>query len=327
MKKILLVLIIFILGHAAKGAEAEGRIVFYREADYQGAALGFRIYVNSQVLTWMHNNSYFSYSCPAGDYYLTADRGRQSLTLQVEAGQTYYVRLGFRTGFWKSYSELILVDERSALPALTYGDMRELDGTPLQRPRFRLGAGLLTGAGFSSHAMFLMDNHKESSLSFGGGMGAGVRLGCELGQHFDLMLALHHQWSTLIPGMHNGSASFYRGRLSLTPSGIIPLQGGDHMRLKLGAGPDYYPGGGLTVKASAIPGGTNWGWEYLSAWGYHMSMIWEMNPSRRWTMDFGLRYNEVRHKAREEVYRRLSSSLTNPSGSGIDMSVGFYINF
>lgn len=327
MKKLIFIIAMICLGQAVKASDQQTRIIFYRDYNYNGSAVSFRVYANDQMLIRIRNNSYYTWDCQPGLYTLTIDKGLEPFTLQVDEGQTYYVRVGLRTGLWQTNTEMLLVDPQSAVPALQYGSMRELQPGPWVRPKNRLGLSLIAGFGFNSFDMFMLENNKESSLSFGSGVGIAARYGYEFGRHFDLMAGYQYHSGGLVPAIENGTASFRRSRLSLTPSGIIPLQGGDNMRLKLGAGIDYYTGGYLKIESAGIPGGFNDTWDYKNALGFHIAMVYEMNPSENWTMDMGLRWNTVNHEINTNRFRAFDPGMMQPSGSGIDLTMSFYYNF
>lgn len=311
-----------------------GRIVFYREHNYQGSAVSIPIYMNQSVLVKLRNNSYFEYDCMPGDYVFSLNRqGEAPLTLSVEAGETYYLRLGFRMSFWSSVPEMLLVDAASAVPAISSGQMRQI--TPemlnLPRPVNRIGLNLATGFGFKNHPFFELEDGGESKVSFGGGFAIGLKYGREFSKHFDLSSELNYQFSTLRPPLTNADVTFSRGILSVTPSYIIPIREGDEMRVKLGAGLDYYWGSRLKIESRGIPGGFDDTWKYQNALGPHLNAILEMNLSDKASFIYGLKYYHVRYnfdssdfKSPEEV---VFPQLRQTSGAGIDMLLGFFLHF
>ncbi|MEE4177945.1 MAG: DUF2846 domain-containing protein [Bacteroides sp.] len=336
MKKHLsLVVILFGMFISVFAQEPEtGRIVFYREQNFQGSAVSIPVYVNHKQVVKLKNNSYFEYDCIPGDYAFSLNRkGEAPLTLRVEAGETYYLRLGFRMSFWSSVPEMLLVEGASAVPAISSGQMRQI--TPemlnLTRPSNRIGINLAAGFGFKNHPFFEIEGGGKSKISLGGGVAIGLKYGREFGKHFDLSSELNYQFSNLRPPITNGDVTFSRGILSVTPSYIIPIREGDEMRVKLGAGLDYYWSNRLKIESSSIPGGFNDIWTYQNALGPHFNAILEMNLSDKASFIYGLKFYHVGYtfnSAERFTPEEVSfPELRETSGAGMDMLLGFFLYF
>lgn len=111
MNKTLLLLISLTLlgGCAATGkkftsveaaTETEGLIYFYRPHILTGSGVDMNILNNNRLVTTIENQQFIKYSAAPGVYNLHLDifGSNQKLELPVEPGETYFVRLGFRTG-------------------------------------------------------------------------------------------------------------------------------------------------------------------------------------------------------------------------------------
>ena len=306
-------------------------IVLYRENIYQGSAVTYKINVNDTLLIRLKNASFYSFDAAPGEYAFRINKSLQpELTVKVEENKAYYIRMGLKMTFWSSVPELILVDSVSALPVIRSGELRELDGSnlPVDRPDHRIGISLGVGFGFENFPMFTTVDGDDSKVSFGGGFGVGIRYGYEFSRHFDLAGEAIYQSSGLRPYLKNASASFNRFMVSLTPSYIIPIDGGDGMRIKLGAGPDLFLSPELKIKGSKVAGGFNDTWSYGGTAGFHVTGIFEMNPSEKWSVIYGLKYYNAAYKFESGgVYAPMDNQLRTPDGSGIDLLFGFNYHF
>ena len=337
MKKFLgfFALLMFVMNPAIGQVPAgNGKIIFYREYNYVGSGTTMRIYLADTLLVRLRNNSYLEFDCRPGQYLFSVNRpGQAPLSLEVEPGETYFIRLGIRHGLWNAIPEMLLVDEASALPAIESGQMRQLSLDEMNKPRSanRIGIDLAAGFGFKNHPFFEIIGGGESKISLGGGVGIGLKYGREIGRHFDLSSELMYQFSTLRPPLTNADVTFSRGILSVTPAYIIPIRDGEEMRLKLGAGFDLYWGNQLKIESSSIPGGFNDNWKYQTAFGPHASAIFEMNFSEKASFIYGLKFYQVNHSF-DSSERYLPEEVSFPelnetSGAGLDLLFGFYLYF
>lgn len=308
------------------------KIVIYRENVYQGSAISYKVYLNDAFLVKLKNNSYFEYECFPGDYRMYASNlAGSGISLKVEEGKTYYVRFGINVGFWQSTADVILVDSTSALSAIYGRNLKSLNenGEPVERPKNRIGFLFPFGGGFESHDLFTLENGDEASLSFGGGIGIGLTYGHEFNRYFDLSFDAVYKSSFLSPSIKNGDATFSRFYLSATPAVIIPVDGGDRMRFKIGAGPDLYLGNKFELEGREA-GGFDDIFTYESAFGFHLSVVFELNVSDNCTFSYGLKWYDVSYdyeKCKNGYYFTDYESIYSPSGSGIDFLLGINFHF
>lgn len=306
------------------------KIVFYREPNYVGSAVSYKVFVGDSAIIKLKNNSYYSYSCLPGEYDIQIGKLQETkLRLKVEQGKTYYLRFGIRIGVWSSIPELLLVDSVSAYPAINSGSMRKLDkqNTPFVRPKNRLGLNLNIGGGFEGSTMARTITGENSTISSGGGYAIGLKYGHEFNRHFDVAIDFNYQFSQLRPFLNNAEVTFGRGVLSITPSYIVPIDGGDAMRLKFGAGIDGYLGPKMEMDLSQLYGLKDT-WTYKNSVGYHLSAIFEWNIADNWSLNYGLKWYNVSYSFEKgNNSYPIVDKLTNPNGSGIDFLMGFYYHF
>lgn len=82
----------------AEPAEADatpqtGRIVFFRPKKFAGGAISFKVREGEAVLGKLSNGSFFIAEVPAGEhlYHARSEGKDDTLAIEVEAGETYYV--------------------------------------------------------------------------------------------------------------------------------------------------------------------------------------------------------------------------------------------
>ena len=87
---------------AAPGATANpnmGTIVFFREKKFAGAAVGYKVRENDVELGRLRNGTYFAIQATPGQHqYTVHSEAKDILTLEVDAGETYYVQGGVTIG-------------------------------------------------------------------------------------------------------------------------------------------------------------------------------------------------------------------------------------
>jgi hypothetical protein len=317
--------------HVAYAGDNMGKVVFFREYSYQGAAINYKILNGDSTIVRLRNNAYYEYHCLPGKYEFHVDKFKNSGTgIMVEPGKTYYIRFGIRAGMWKMIPELLQVDSISAYPKIYQTKLRKQEhfDTPFERPKSRLGLNFNSGFGFQDTQLITTTDGGKSSLSAGGGTAVGLKYGYELNRSFDLAVDVFYQYSELMPRLKNGSINFGRGVFSVTPSYIIPIQGGDGRRIKAGAGFDYYFGNRMNFKTSSIPGGINDNWIYKNALGFHANFIYEINFSEKVSFNYGLKYYNVSYSF-ESGYKTypLGQDLITPNGTGLDLMLGIFYHF
>jgi hypothetical protein len=78
---------------AAPAADSHGTVVFFRPSKFVGAAIGFKVRENGVELGKLRNGKYFVLKVAPGTHqYEVHSEAKDILTLEVEAGQTYYVQ-------------------------------------------------------------------------------------------------------------------------------------------------------------------------------------------------------------------------------------------
>lgn len=81
--------------HARIGAppEGKGQVVFFRPAKFAGAAIGFKVREGDTELGKLRSGNYFVAVVEPGTHeYTVHSEAKDVLTLEVEAGETYYVQ-------------------------------------------------------------------------------------------------------------------------------------------------------------------------------------------------------------------------------------------
>lgn len=84
------------------GAAPEGKaqIVFFRASKFTGAAIGFIVREGQTELGKLRNGNYFVATVEPGTHeYTVHSEAKDVLTLEVEAGETYYVQGSISMGF------------------------------------------------------------------------------------------------------------------------------------------------------------------------------------------------------------------------------------
>jgi hypothetical protein len=70
-----------------------GTVIFFRPSKFVGAAIGFKVRENGQELGKLRNGKYFVLKVAPGVHqYEVQGEAKDMLTLEVEAGETYYVQ-------------------------------------------------------------------------------------------------------------------------------------------------------------------------------------------------------------------------------------------
>ena len=73
--------------------EGKGQIVFFRPSKMMGAAIGFKVREGEMELGKLRNGKYFIANVEPGTHeYTVHSETKDVLTLEVEAGETYYVQ-------------------------------------------------------------------------------------------------------------------------------------------------------------------------------------------------------------------------------------------
>lgn len=83
-----------------KPAAGKGQIVFFRPTKLMGAVISFKVREEKQELGVLHNGTYFVLDAEPGKHsYVVHSEAKDVVTLEVEAGEVYYVRGSINMGF------------------------------------------------------------------------------------------------------------------------------------------------------------------------------------------------------------------------------------
>ena len=87
-------------GKVGAPAEGKGQIVFFRPSKFTGAAIGFKVREGETELGKLRSGKYFIASVEPGTHeYTVHSEAKDVLTMEVEAGETYYVQGTITMGF------------------------------------------------------------------------------------------------------------------------------------------------------------------------------------------------------------------------------------
>lgn len=311
--------------------EEYGKIIIYRPKNFQGSIVNLKIDVNDSLIIKIRNNSYYELNCKEGDYNFIFQKYKKSnLKLNVEGGKTYYLRLGLVIGFWSSFPEIIIVDSTSAIQEMNRDKIEKLTSNNeiLNRPKNRISANFLMSVGFGGWQAFSSSEGDKSFIRFGSGFGYEFLYGREINKRLDISLGFSHQSTSLTPKVKNADITFKRNSLSITPSYIMHIQDGDFQRIKFGIGADYTFPSILVINTANYPNGFIDRWNYDAAYGFHISLIYEINFSKYFSMQYGIKYNNIKYQfIKGNQYYPIVDELKHPDGSGIEMKLGINIHF
>lgn len=81
-------------------AEGKGQIVFFRPSKFTGGAIGFKVREGQTELGKLRSGKYFIANVEPGTHeYTVHSEAKDVLTMEVEAGETYYVHGTITMGF------------------------------------------------------------------------------------------------------------------------------------------------------------------------------------------------------------------------------------
>lgn len=93
-------------------AEGMGQVVFFREKKFTGAAIKYKVREGETELGKLGSGTYFVASVAPGTHqYTVHSEAKDVLTLEVEAGETYYVQGSITMGFMAGRPNLSPSDE------------------------------------------------------------------------------------------------------------------------------------------------------------------------------------------------------------------------
>ena len=104
--------------------DENGIVYFLRESAFGGSAISYFIFEDDTKIGLLKSGSYFIHQAKPGKHtYWAETESRASVTIDVVAGQTYYIEGGVGMGIWAGRPELTEITEKVArkfLPDLTY---------------------------------------------------------------------------------------------------------------------------------------------------------------------------------------------------------------
>jgi len=97
-------LFVLALCSAAHGQAGTGTVHLLRSTGYVGAGTGYSVFMDGERICALNNKRYSVHEVPAGSHSFTArqsgtnEKGSaEPLTLEVEAGKSYYIQISQRT--------------------------------------------------------------------------------------------------------------------------------------------------------------------------------------------------------------------------------------
>lgn len=92
--------------------EGKGQVVFFRQSKMMGAAIGLKVREGDNEVVKLGNGKYFVAVLEPGTHeFTTGGEAKDALTLEVEAGETYYVSGAIGMGVVAGRSNLAPSDE------------------------------------------------------------------------------------------------------------------------------------------------------------------------------------------------------------------------
>jgi hypothetical protein len=98
--------------HPVPEAPPDKALVFVIRPTLWGNKIQTKLAVDGQWKGVNRGNNYFFFTLDPGGHHFCSDSENRSLvTLNVEAGKTYYLQQKIRVGFWKARNKLAALDE------------------------------------------------------------------------------------------------------------------------------------------------------------------------------------------------------------------------
>ena len=90
----------------------KAQIVFFRESKFAGGALGFKVREGEQELGKLRSGNYFILQVTPGKHtYTVHSEAKDDLNMEVDAGETYYVKFSLSMGFFAGHPHLAPSDK------------------------------------------------------------------------------------------------------------------------------------------------------------------------------------------------------------------------
>ncbi len=121
------------LGLSNSYSQNKAKVIFIRNTGFIAWLQTYKMFVNDQLITKLKSETYTTHEVPAGKHIISSQLwGKKSkanahrISIDVEAGKTYYVTSIFATGFWKNKiicQEITENSAKSVLPTLVEDDI------------------------------------------------------------------------------------------------------------------------------------------------------------------------------------------------------------
>jgi hypothetical protein len=91
-------------------------VYIYRTPSFAGSAVQYAVNAGERKIVQLQNGGYYPYICDPGSIeFWAATEARASLTIDVAAGETYYLRGSLGIGFFVGHPKLQLIPAEQAL--------------------------------------------------------------------------------------------------------------------------------------------------------------------------------------------------------------------
>ncbi len=192
----------------------------------------------------------------------------------------------------------------------------------------RIGLQMGYGVGMNPITLGTTTQGNVIKLNTAGGLYAGLEIGDQSTKNFDISASVFYQRCELMPSISNGSGRFERFGFLVSPSIVIPINGGETSRLRLVGGPGLYVGTAMHLNIPSL-GYNNVSLQYWPAFGFHASATYDRNVTENSTFSIGLKYTllEYTYKDMDDTDSRLDENILYPKGSGVDFLLGYYLRF
>ncbi|OFX59211.1 MAG: hypothetical protein A2046_12805 [Bacteroidetes bacterium GWA2_30_7] len=316
--------------HSLNNDSIKSKIIFIRPYSFKDYSESYKIYVNDTFVVRLLGNSYYELECKKGNYNIRVKNYKKYLyNLQVDSNKTYYINIKVKYGLFASKPVYIFLDSIYSNKIINNGRIRKIiKNKHFLNPKNRIGYNFLnTSFGFEKIKLIQFADGSYSSLSFGGGYSYVINYGYSINKLYDLSFELNYKISKLIPKVSNADIIFKRYAVSIIPSLIIPIDGGDAKRIRLGIGADYYFPSKLSNNIR-INNGIYENWRYSETLGYQINLTYEQNVAINFSWFYAIKYYNVKYKFEKGgLYRPSTTQFNNPDGSSIELFWGVCYHF
>ncbi|MDN3677355.1 DUF2846 domain-containing protein [Flavobacterium paronense] len=120
-KLFLLLIIAGLLTSLSYSQETKAKVYFIRSTGFQGSATAFTAFIDKQLVCKLNNKKYSIHELEPGEHVFTVQFGgkkakekAEPITINIEAGKTYYIQMIFQTGLFVNNLYCQEVTENSA---------------------------------------------------------------------------------------------------------------------------------------------------------------------------------------------------------------------